>query len=74
MDTFNRVFFTPGNVVTLKQDLPNKPTMIVKSKETKTIRDTDTSHFIGIKCFWFTDNGFYQEQIFSTKDLTHKEK
>jgi len=23
----------------------------------------------GIKCRWFTDNGFLQEAIFSTKDL-----
>ena len=23
----------------------------------------------GVKCRWFTDNGFLQEAIFSTKDL-----
>ncbi len=74
LEQMDKVYFTPGNTVTLKQELPNKPVMIVKSKETKTIRDTrESTHFIGIKCFWFTREGAYQEQIFNTKDLIHTE-
>ena len=30
-----KVFFQPGDLVTLKQDIPNKPVMIVVKKETK---------------------------------------
>jgi len=45
-------FFLPGNVVTLRQDIPNKPTMYVVKKVTKTIK-TDTLNgdfFQGILC------------------------
>ena len=41
--------------------------MLVKEKESKMIKG-DT-HFKGIRCFWFTTEGEYQEQVFSTKDL-----
>lgn len=47
-----KVFFLPGNLVTLRQDLPNKPTMIVVKKVTKTIK-TETlkgDFFQGILC------------------------
>ena len=33
-----KIFFMPGDLVTLKQDLPNKPVMLVVKKETKTMR------------------------------------
>lgn len=68
-----KIFFLPGEIVTLKQDIPNKPTMIVVKKETMTIRPTKTSdkedYFKGIRCRWFTDSGLLQEAIFNTKDL-----
>lgn len=69
METFEKVFFIPGDIVTIKHEIPNKPTMLVKSKETKTFKDTTGSYFVGIRCFWFTTEGLYQEQIYSTKDL-----
>jgi len=69
IESIDKVFFIPGDLVTIKHDIPNKPTMLVKSKETKTIRETDANHFIGIKCFWFTTEGLYQESIYNTKDL-----
>lgn len=64
-------FFLPGDVVTLRQDIPNKPTMIVVRKVTKTIRTTDVrnDYFQGILCKWFTINGELQESVFNTKDL-----
>ena len=48
----NKQFFLPGDVVTLRQDLPNKPTMLVVRKVTKTIRtkDTKSDFFQGILC------------------------
>jgi hypothetical protein len=71
VDNMDKVFYTAGDVVQIKHPLPNKPVMLVKGKETKTIRADQVSHFLGIKCFWFTTNGEYQENIFSTKDLEH---
>lgn len=45
-------FFLPGDTVSIRQDMPNKPTMIVVKKVTKTIR-TETirgDFFQGILC------------------------
>lgn len=73
MENMDKIFFSPGDVVTIKHDIGDKPTMLVKGKETKTIVDktTNATHFKGIKCFWFTRDNLYQEQVFSTKDLVH---
>lgn len=66
-----KVFFTPGDVVIIKHDIDNKPKMLVKGKETKTIRGEEGVHFKGIRCVWFTKNGELQESVFNTKDLVH---
>lgn len=71
MENVDKVFYTAGDVVTIKHPLPCKPIMLVKGKETKTIKGAEGSHFLGIRCFWFTFQGEYQENIFSTKDLMH---
>jgi len=72
-----KVFFTPGDVVTLKQNLPNKPIMMVKSVDKTSFRDdrsTDSKPVLfGITCIWFTDSGEIQEKRFNTKDLVHYE-
>ena len=68
----NKIFYLPGDVVTVRQNIPNKPTMIVVKKKTMTIKpkDGDKSDFLqGIICRWFTINGELQEALFSTKDL-----
>lgn len=69
------IFFNPGDVVQLKQNIPNKPKMVVIKKVTsifkhdpKRIEDRKST-LRGIKCMWFTSNGFYQENTFNTKDL-----
>lgn len=73
--TEEKIYFMPGDVVTLKQDIPNKPTMIVVKKETMTIRrnipDSNFSedYFKGIRCRWFTKDGALQEAVYNTKDL-----
>lgn len=67
-----KIYFMPGDLVTLKQELPNKPTMLVVKKETLNIRidkEQKDDFFIGIKCRWFTTEGHLQEAIFNTKDL-----
>lgn len=74
MESIDKIFFTPGDLVTIKHELPNKPVMLVKGKETKTIRGAEKDYFVGIRCVWFTADGTFQEEIFSTKDLSHVTK
>lgn len=66
-----RVYFMPGDKVTLRQEIPNKPIMIVVKKESYMFKNKDNneSTLKGIRCRWFTDNGFLQEAIFNTKDI-----
>ena len=68
-----KVYFMPGDVVTVRQDIPNKPIMIVDKKETLTFRpskeDSKEDYFKGIKCWWFDVNGALQKATFNTKDL-----
>ena len=62
----------PGDVVTLKQDIPNKPTMLVIKKETTIFKHLNIEKepvLRGIKCRWFTTDNKLQEAIFNTKDL-----
>lgn len=66
----DKIFFTPGDIVILKQDIPNKPKMIVYRVERSIMRNNIGKDVLkGVKCRWFTENGFLQEAIFSTKDL-----
>lgn len=77
-----KIYFMPGDVVTLKQDIPHKPVMIVVKKETMTIRTHRTEgvpnvsedYFKGIRCRWFSTEGVLQEAIYNTKDLIKIEK
>lgn len=65
-----KVYLKPGDKVKLRQDVPNSPIMIVHRIERNIIRDKeDHSLLKGCKCRWFTEDGFLQEAIFSTKDL-----
>ena len=69
------VYFVPGQIVTLKQDIPNKPLMLVVKKETSLFKhdvrkmEDKKSALIGIRCRWFTTNGELQEAVWNTKDL-----
>ena len=71
MEQEDKFYFVPGMVVTLKQDIPNKPIMIVDRKKSMTIHSEGDSNKVlqGIVCRWFTDNGFIQEAVFNTKDI-----
>lgn len=50
----NKQFFLPGDIVTIRQDIPNKPTMLVIRKVTKTFKPAPNSiksdYFQGILC------------------------
>lgn len=67
----NNIYFNPGELVQLKQDLPNKPIMLVVRKETSLFKHEKNkkSVLIGIRCRWFTTTGELQESVFNTKDL-----
>ena len=67
----DKIYFLPGDVVSLKQSIPNKPIMIVVKKETSLLKNKISEDNIlkGIRCRWFTTDGTLQEAIFSTKDL-----
>lgn len=65
-----KIYFVPGQKVTLRQDIPNKPIMLVHRVERSIIRNEDKNALLkGVKVRWFTENGFLQETVFSTKDL-----
>jgi uncharacterized protein YodC (DUF2158 family) len=67
----DKQFFLPGDVVTIRQNIPNKPTMLVVKKVTRSIKidNVKNDYFQGILCRWFTTDGTLQESIFNTKDL-----
>jgi uncharacterized protein YodC (DUF2158 family) len=65
----DKIFFSPGDVVTIKA-LSNAPIMLVADIKKARLRDEQgLNKLLGITCYWFTKDGIYQEQTFSTKDL-----
>ena len=62
--------FFPGDLVSLRHDLPNKPVMIVVRKESTIFRDENKNNNLkGIRCRWFTTTNELQEAVWNTKDL-----
>lgn len=62
--------YLPGDLVSLRQELPNKPVMIVVRKESTIFRDENRNNSLkGIRCRWFTTNNELQEAVWNTKDL-----
>lgn len=68
-----KVYFTPGDLVVLKQEELASPIMIVQEKVTRSYKQGDEviNIFKGIKCRWFDKNMVLQEATFSSKDLKH---
>lgn len=71
IDSMNeKIFFSPGDIVTLRQDIPNKPIMMVNRIERNILKNKEGAELLrGIKCRWFTSDSNLQEAVFSTKDL-----
>lgn len=68
--TEDKTFFLPGDIVQVRQDIDNKPKMIVVRKESSIIKTKEGKDVLkGIRCRWFTDTKELQEAIFNTKDL-----
>lgn len=69
----NKVFFNPGDTVTIKHNIENKPEMFVVEKVVRSMVNKETQEmenvFLGIKCRWFDKNQVMHEELFSTKDL-----
>lgn len=67
----DKTYFSPGDLVTIRQDIPNKPVMMVVKKINNLLKHDEDKEGIlrGIKCRWFTTDGHIQEEIFNTKDL-----
>ena len=66
------VYFNPGDVVTLKQDV-EKPKMIVKNIIKVEDRKLEKNMLYGIVCMWFSTDMKLQTGKFNTKDLKHYE-
>lgn len=69
----DKIYLNPGDVVTLRQDIPNKPIMLVVKKETSMFKHKEENKkniLKGIRCRWFTTTGELQETVFNTKDIT----
>ena len=65
-----KIYFSPGQIVKMKQDIPNSPLMVIYRIERSIIRNTNGKDFLkGCRCRWFTKDGYLQEATFSTKDL-----
>lgn len=73
-----KVYFMPGDIVTLKQDIPNKPVMYVVGKKTAVFKsksspfeegETREEFLKGIICRWYSTDQSLQEAIYNTKDL-----
>jgi len=65
------IFFSPGDTVVLRQELSNKPVMMVKTIDRMSDMH-EKPKLLGITCLWFNSNQELQTARFSTKDLKHK--
>ncbi len=69
----SKIFYNPGDLVTIRHDIQNKPTMFVVEKCTRSLYNKENNEkenvFLGIKCRWFDKNQVMHEELFSTKDL-----
>jgi len=64
----DQTFFSPGDVVVLKQALTNRPVMMVNSVD-RTSDPTGKLKLLGLTCLWFNTNHELQTARFNTKDL-----
>ena len=81
-----KVYFSAGELVMVKHEIPNRPLMVVKSVDKLTMPKSQTKSqtkaytssrddlgaggLLGVTCFWFSANMELQQARFNTKDLT----
>jgi hypothetical protein len=70
-NSYEKDLFLPGQLVTVKANLPDKPVMVVKGREIRYVKDSPINHLKGIRCWWFSKNYELVTGIFNTKDLIH---
>lgn len=71
-----KIYFNPGDVVRIRQNIDNRPNMLVKTVdkhtlpgEAPTIEGDKSSMLMGVTCVWFDKSQVLQKYRFSTKDL-----
>ena len=62
-------YLKEGDVVSLRQEIANKPNMIVDKLLRNRGDGVDAGKLAGIRCFWFDSTGAIQKNIFYSKDL-----
>lgn len=66
----DKIFYVPGDLVMMKQDIPNKPKMVVVRIERSIMKTNDGQGYLkGVRCRWYSDDKKLQEAVYSTKDL-----
>lgn len=65
----SKIYFYEGDIVKIKQDIPNSPDMVIESLDKIAINPGDKKTMNGIRCFWFCKNGTIQKNRFDFKDL-----
>ncbi len=65
--------FSPGDLVQIRHDVPWRRMMVVREVSfTKYLSEGEIPpRLSGVRCFWMTDSGEYQERSFDTRDLEH---
>ena len=65
-----KIFFRPGDICEMKQDIPNKPKMVVVRIERSIMKNNEGKDYLrGVRCRWYSSDQKLQEAVFSTKDL-----
>ena len=65
-----KIYCTPGDICQMKQDIPNKPTMVVTRIERSILKNNEGKDYLrGVRCRWYSTDQKLQEAVFSTKDL-----
>lgn len=64
-----KIFFSAGDLVTLKQELPNKPVMLVQTVDKIPMKEGDRVSLLGVTCIWFSVDHAMHKCRFNTKDI-----
>ena len=66
----DKVFLKEGDTCIVRQDVDNKPLMVVEKLErSKETQDGVVSKLLRVRCYWFDANMVLQKYGFNCKDL-----